>query len=82
MVFIGCLKKFCILIYNSDKSHFQISVGTDKYFQNPLFFSLSLCSLVIYISTCSRGWRQEDKVAESEIPISHLCHWLEWLKKA
>lgn len=42
MVFIGCLKKFCILIYNSDKSHFQISVGTDKYFQNPLFFSLSL----------------------------------------
>lgn len=27
--FIWYLKKFCILIYNSDKSHFRISVGTD-----------------------------------------------------
>lgn len=38
VAFIWCLKKFCILIYNSDKSHFRVSIGTDKYLQNPLFF--------------------------------------------
>lgn len=57
VAFIWCLKKFCLLIYNSDKSHFRVSIGTDKYLQNPLFFfSVSLCSPVTYISTCSRGW--------------------------